>query len=135
MIVPRGIVTYPSYPKRRFQTTMRPKTMTTKNMIKFHKGHSTNYTPPTPAPPARSNIIVPRGITAYQSLPYRRFRTTMKATTMTTNTRRKFQKGHSTHALSSRREADDSTQRNYNRPIYSRKVVPNDYDRDNDNNR
>ena len=41
-------------------------------------------------------------------------------------------KGHSTHALSSRQEADDIAQSDYDRPIHSQKVIPNNYERDND---
>ena len=62
-------------------------TTTTKNRVKFHKGHSEKYTPPTTANPAGIQIIIPRGITTYQYLLYRKFTTTTSATTMTTNTR------------------------------------------------
>ena len=55
--------------------------------------------------------------------------------TMTKNKRWKLQKGHSTHARSSCREADDSAQKDYDRPIHSQKVIPENYDRDNDNNK
>ena len=59
MLVPRGIATYPYFPKRRLPTTMSVATTTTKNKVKSHKGHSAKYTPPTTAPPAGSQIIVP----------------------------------------------------------------------------
>ena len=44
----------------------------------------------------------------------------------------KLHKGHSTVSCSSRREADDSAQRDYDRPIHSPKVIPDDYDRNDD---
>ena len=44
----------------------------------------------------------------------------------------KSHKLHSNHALSSRQEADDSAQRDYDQPIHSQKVIPKNYDRDND---
>ena len=40
---------------------------------------------------------------------------------------------HSTHTRSSCLEADDSAQRDYYQPIHSQNVIPNNYDRYNDN--
>ena len=128
MVVPRGVAAYPSFPERRFPTNMSATTMMTKNRVKSHKGHSAKYTPHTPAPPNGRQIIVPRGITTYQSLPDRQFPMTMRAATMTTNKRRKSHKGNSTHARSSFQEADGSAQRDNDRPIHYQKVIPNDYD-------
>ena len=51
---------------------------------------------------------------------------------MTMNKRRKSQKGRSTYAQSYLQEADDSSQRDYNQPIHYQKVIPDDYERDND---
>ena len=61
----------------------------------------------------------------------------MSAVIMTRNKRWKLHKGHSTHTWSSFREADDSAQRDYNQPIHSQKVIPDDYDRvdDDDDNK
>ena len=122
MIVPIGIETYPYLPKRRLPTAMRTTTTAIKNRLKSHKGHSAKYTPPTPAPPTGRQIMLPRGITAYQLLHNRRFTTTMSATTMTMNKRWKLHKVHSTHARSSGREAYDSALRDYKRPIHSQNV-------------
>ena len=58
----------------------------------------------------------------------------MSATTMTNYKMWKSHKLHSNHALSSRQEADDSAQRDYKRPIYSQKLITNDYDRGDDGN-
>ena len=52
----------------------------------------------------------------------------------TTNKRWKSHKRHSTHTSSSFLEADDSAQRDYNQPIHSQKVIPDDYDHVDDNN-
>ena len=52
---------------------------------------------------------------------------------MTTNKRWKLHKGHSTHACSFLQEANDSALRDYDQPIHSQKVVPDDCDRDDDN--
>ena len=132
MIVPRGIATFPYFPKRKFPTTMSmsttTKTTSTKNARMLHKRHSANYTPHTPSPPARRQTIVPRVITTYQSLPDRRFLTTTNKTIMTTNKRRKLHKGNSAHSRFSHREADDSYQRDYDQQIHSQKVIPNGYD-------
>ena len=133
MIVARGIANYPSFPERRFLTTMSVTTRITKKTINLHKGRSAKYTPPTPAPLTGRQIIVPRGIMTYQSLPDRRFPKTIKATTMTMNKRRKSHKGHSTHACSSLWEADYSAQRDYNRPIHSQKLIPDDYEHNGNN--
>ena len=70
----------------------------------------------------------------YQYLQDRQFLTTINATTMTANKRRKLYKGHYTHACSSRWKADDSAQRDYDQPIHFRKVIPDDYDRDDEIN-
>ena len=51
---------------------------------------------------------------------------------MTNNKRLKSHKGHSTHARSYRQEADYSDQRDYDRPIHSQKVIPDNYDRNDD---
>ena len=56
-------------------------------MVKYHKGNSAKYTPPTPTHTVRRQIIVPRGVTKYQSLPDRKLLMTMSVTTMTTNKR------------------------------------------------
>ena len=55
---------------------------------------------------------------------------TMSATTMMMNKRLKPHKGHSTHERSSLWEADDSSQRDYDRPIHSQKVIPDNYECD-----
>ena len=134
MIFPRGIANYPSFPERQFPTIMSATTTAlTKNMIKSHKGHSVKYTLPMPSPPSGRHMIVPRGITTYQSLPDRQFPTTMNTTTMPKNKRIKSHNKHSTHARSSLQEADDSAQRYYDRPIHTLKVIPDDYDCDNNN--
>ena len=57
----------------------------------------------------------------------------MVATTTTTKNTRNLRKVHSTHACSSRQEADDSAQRDYNLPIHSWKAITDDYERDDDN--
>ena len=57
----------------------------------------------------------------------------MNVTKMTKYKRLKSHKGHSTHALSSCLEADDSTQKDYDWPIHSLKVIPENDDRENDN--
>ena len=133
MTVPRAIATYPSFPERRFPTTMSATTTTTRNTIKSHKGRSTKYTTSTPAPPDGMHMIVFIGITTYQSLPDRRLPMTMNAKTMITNNTRKLHKGHSTHAHSSHQEAYDISQRDYDQTIHYQKVIPNNYDRNNDN--
>ena len=135
MIVPRVIATYLYFPERRFLTTMSVKTMTTKNRVKLHKGHSAKYTPPTPKPPVGRQIMVPIWIMAYQSLPDRRFTTTMSLTTMMENKRWKLHKLHSTHTRSSRQEADDSAQRDYDWPIHSPNLTADDYDRNDDDDK
>ena len=136
MVLPRGIATYPSFPGSRLPTTMSmTTTMTEKNRVQSHNGHSAKYTPPMPDPPAGRQIIVPRGITTYQSLAYRQFTTTMSTTTITTSERWNFHKWNSTHSRSSLRKAGYSAQRDYDWPIHSQKVIPDDYDRDNDNNK
>ena len=56
----------------------------------------------------------------------------MNATTMTINKMWNSHIVHSTHALSSLQEADDSAQSNYDRPIHSQKLIPDSYDRDDD---
>ena len=58
----------------------------------------------------------------------------MIATTMTKNKRWKSHKVHSTHARSSRLEADDSAQRYHDRPIHSQKVIPDNYERNDNEN-
>ena len=77
--------------------------------------------------------MVSRGITTYQSLLDRRFATNVSATMMMKNNRLLLQKGHSTYARSSRWEADDSAQRDYDWPIHSQKAIPGDYDCDDKN--
>ena len=57
----------------------------------------------------------------------------MSVTATSTKKTRNPRKGHSTHARSSRREVDDSAQRDYDLPIPSREAIPDDYERDNDN--
>ena len=47
---------------------------------------------------------------------------------------RKLRKGHSTHARSFLRKADDSAHREYDLPIPSQKVIPDDYERNDNNN-
>ena len=133
MIMPRGIATYPSFPKRRFPKTMNGTATSTKKRVKLHKGHSAKCTPPTTTPPARRQIMVPIEITTYQSLPERRFTTTMSATKMMTNKRSKSYKRHSTHARSSRREAGGSALRDYDGPIHYQKLIPDNYNRNNNN--
>ena len=130
MIAPRRISAYPSVPESVFPTTMSTTTTTTKKGVKSHKGNSANYAPPTPTPPAGRQIMIPRGIKTYQSLPDRQFPTTVSATTMTTNKKRKSYKRNSTQARSSHRETDDSAQRYYNRPIHYQKVITDEYDCD-----
>ena len=49
---------------------------------------------------------------------------------MKKNKRWNFHKGHSTHALSSFWEADDSVQRDNDQPIHSQKSIPDNYERD-----
>ena len=132
IIVLRGIVTYLSFPERRFLTTMSATTTTTKKTIKLHKGHSEKYTPPTPTRPSGKQMVVPIKITTYPSLTDRKLPMNMSATTMTNNNSRKFYKGHSTHIWSPCREAENSIQRDYDRPIHSQNVIPNNFDRDND---
>ena len=92
MIVPIGIATHPYYSKRRFPITMSVTTTMTKKTIKSHKGHSSKYTPPMPAPPAVRQMIVPIELTTYQSLTDERFPDSMNTTTMMTNKRRKSHK-------------------------------------------
>ena len=53
---------------------------------------------------------------------------------MTTNKRWKSHKRHSTNDRSSIREAYDSAQRDYERPIHSHKVIPNNYERNDSDN-
>ena len=48
----------------------------------------------------------------------------MSSTMMTKNKKWKSHKGHSNHAQSSRRDADDSSQRYYDQPIHSQKLIP-----------
>ena len=50
MIVTIMIETYPSFTEWIFLTAMSATTTTTKNRVKSHKGNSTKYTTPTPAP-------------------------------------------------------------------------------------
>ena len=107
-------------------------TTTTKNRVKWHKGHSVKYAPPTPYPPAGRQIMVPIGIMTYQSLPDSQFPTTMSLMTMTINKRLKLNKVHSTNARSYVQEADNSAHRYYERPIHSQKLIPENYERDND---
>ena len=132
MMVPRGIWIYPSFPNRRCLTDMSATTTTTKNGVKLHKVHSLKYTLPTTAPPVGRQIMVLRGIMTYQSLPDRQFTTTMLTTKMTKNKRWKSHEGHSAHAWSSLREADDSFQRYYDWPKHYPKVIPNNFDQNND---
>ena len=51
---------------------------------------------------------------------------------MTKNKRWKLHKGHSTYAHSSSREADYSAHRDYEQPIHSQKVIPDNYEGDDD---
>ena len=134
MIVPIGISTYPYFTEWQLPAVMSAKTTTTKNRVKSHKEHSAKYTPPTRTPLSGRHIIVPIVITTYKSPQERRFPMTTSATTMT-NKRWKLHKGHSTHARSSLWEVDDSTQRDYDRLIHSPKVIPDDYDRNNDDDK
>ena len=126
MIVPRGIATYPYFPKRRFPITMSATTAmtTTKKRVKSHKGHYAKYTPPTLATPFGRQIMAPRGITIYQYLPDRLLTMTTSTTTMTMNNMWKLHKGHPTHTRSSWQEADDSSKSYYDRPIHSQKWFP-----------
>ena len=55
----------------------------------------------------------------------------MSVTMMTTNKRRKLHKGLSNHARSSRWDTDDIYQRDYDQPIHSQKVIPDNYKHDN----
>ena len=56
----------------------------------------------------------------------------MSTTTITKNKRWNLHKVHSTHARSSHQEAYGSVQRDYNLPIHSQKVIPKNYERDDD---
>ena len=56
----------------------------------------------------------------------------MRVVRMTKNKRWNLHKGHSHHGRSSFREADYSAQRDYDQPIQSQKLIPYNYDRDND---
>ena len=94
MIVPIYIATYPSLPERQFLTTMRATRTMTNKRIKPHKWYSAKDTPTTPAPPAGRQMIVPRGITTYPSIPDRILPTTVSATTITTNKTKSRGRGH-----------------------------------------
>ena len=48
---------------------------------------------------------------------------------MMNNKRWNSHKGHSTHARSFLRDAYESAQRDYDQPINSQKLIPDDYDR------
>ena len=82
--------------------------------------------------PPKSNIIFSGGITAYPSLPKRCFRTTINA--MTTTKRRNIcaKDTPSTPAPLSGEE-DGIAQRDYKLPIPSVKAIPDDYERNDDN--
>ena len=56
----------------------------------------------------------------------------MSSMTITMNKRLKLHKGHSTNAHSYVQEADNSAHRYYERPIHSQKLIPKNYERDND---
>ena len=55
---------------------------------------------------------------------------TMSATEITKNKKWKSHKGHSNPARSSLQEANYSAQRDYNQPIHSQNVIPDNYDQD-----
>ena len=88
---------------------------------------------PRPLLPPERKIIFSRGFKTYPYLPERRFRTTTNVMTTATKKQESFSKDTPPTPAPPSGEADDIAQRDYNLPIPSRKAIPDEYERKNDN--